>query len=197
MTVEARIKPTGIADVPYIKRILALDVGGNYQLSVWRGDSAAFPAFTPPTGIASIALWLKPVDSHGGNAWKPVLTNYSAYPIQSDHWYRVKAVWNSDKFGGIANQPYVHADIFIDDEGTDGLGTGESWTGYRNATDDTQGYLDAARLLYTADEISTASGLFSIGVNANNHANNLFEGQIDWLTWEDVADYTGVDDPPN
>jgi hypothetical protein len=197
MTLEARIKPTGIVSTPHIQRILARDTGGNYQLSVWRGDPAVFPAFTPPTGVASIAFWLKTVDAHGGNVWKPVLTDYSAFPIVSDHWYRIKAVWNSDKAGGVANQPYVQADIFIDDEGTDGLGTGENWVGYRNATDDTQGYLDAARVLYTNDEISPANGVFSIGVNANNHANHLFTGQIDWITWEAVADYTGIDDPPN
>ncbi len=197
LTLETRIKPTGIADVPYIKRILARDTGGNYQLSVWRGDSAAFPAFTPPTGVASIAFWLRVVDAHGGNLWKPVLTDYSAFPIVSDHWYRIKVVWNSDKSGGIANQPYVQADIFIDDEGTDGLGTGENWTGYRNATNATQSYLDAARILYTGDEITRANSVFAIGVNSNNNANNLFNGQIDWITWEEIADYTGVDDPPN
>ncbi|MCU7905064.1 MAG: hypothetical protein KZQ76_04260, partial [Candidatus Thiodiazotropha sp. (ex Epidulcina cf. delphinae)] len=196
-TIEVRIKPTGIDSNPYITRILARDGGNNYQVSVWRGDSAAFPAFTPPTGVASIALWLKPGDAHGGTVWKPVLTDYSQYPIVSDHWYRVKAVWNSNKPGGVADQPYVQADIFVDDEGTDGLGTGENWVGYRNATNAAQSYLDATRLLYTGDIITAVNGPFAIGVNVNNHANNLFNGLIDWVTWQGAADYTGVDDPPN
>ncbi|MCU7918539.1 MAG: hypothetical protein KZQ95_09305 [Candidatus Thiodiazotropha sp. (ex Epidulcina cf. delphinae)] len=197
-TIEVRIQPTGIDINPYIKRILAKDSGGNYQLSVWRADNpTAFPAFTPPAGVASIALWVKPTDAHGGTVWKPVLTDYSQYPIVSDHWYRVKAVWNSNKPGGVANQPYVQADIFVDDEGTDGLGTGENWVGYRNATNATQSYQTSNRQLYTGDIITAVNGSFAIGVNVNNHANNLFNGLIDWVTWQDAADYTGVDDPPN
>jgi hypothetical protein len=35
--------------------------------------------------------------------------------------------------------------------------------------------------------------LFSIGCNVNNHANNIFLGLIDWITWQDVVDYSGVD----
>lgn len=196
-TIEARIRPAGIGVSPYITRILARDAGGNYQLSVWRGNPAAFPAFTPPAGVASIALWVKPQDAHGGTAWKPVLTDYSQYPIVSDHWYRIKVVWNSHKPGGTANQPYVPADIFLDDEGTDGNGTGESWAGYRNATNAAQSYLDTNRQLYTDDTISPASGPFAIGVNVNNHANHIFNGLIDWITWQGSADYGGVDDPPN
>ncbi len=196
-TVEARIKPTGIGSAIYISRILAHDNGYNYQMSVWRGDSATFPAFTPPAGVASIALWVKPLDAHGGLVWKPVLTDYTNFPIMSDHWDRIKAVWNSDKAGGLTNQPYVQADIFIDDEGTDGLGTGENWAGYRNATNNAQSYLDSTRLLYTGDAIDSFNGPISIGVNVNNRANNLFNGQIDWVKWQGSADYTGVDDPPN
>jgi hypothetical protein len=196
-TVEVRVKPSGIDVAPYITRILARDSGGNYQLSVWRGDSALYPAFTPPAGVASIAFWVRPVNIHGGLAWKPVLTDYTQYPIVSDHWYRVKVVWNSNKAGGTADQPYVQADIFLDDEGTDGAGSGENWAGYRNATNANQTYVDATRQLYTGDEITAVNGPFAIGVNINNHANNLFNGLVDWVSWQGVADYTGVDDPPN
>ncbi len=196
-TIEMRIKPTGIGIDPYIKRILAKDTGNNYQVSVWRGNPAVFPAFTPPSGVASIALWVKPEDNHGEKAWKPVLTDYAQYPIQSDHWYRVKVVWNSDKAGGTPGAHFVPADIFIDDEGTDGNGAGEAWTGYRNATNAAQSYLPSNQQFYTGDTITSVSGPFAIGVHVNNNANLRFNGLIDWITWQGSADYSGVDDPPN
>ncbi|MCU7920981.1 MAG: hypothetical protein KZQ95_21875 [Candidatus Thiodiazotropha sp. (ex Epidulcina cf. delphinae)] len=197
-TIEARIRPTGIGSANYVTRVLAKDNGNNYQVSVWRNNtSGAFPGFAAPDGVASIALWVKLVDRHGGTAWKPVLTDYSQYPIVSDHWYRVKVVWNSDKSGGVVGQPFVPADIFIDDEGTDGAGTGENWVGYRNATNASQSYRAANRQFYTGDEILATNGPFSIGVNVNNHAKHLFNGLIDWVKWQDSADYSGVDDLPN
>jgi hypothetical protein len=196
-TIEARFKPTAIGSDPYITRILARDAGGNYQVSVWRGDPSVFPAFTPAAGVASIALWLKPENAHGGKVWKVVLTDYTQFPIVSDHWYRVKVVWNSDKPGGTPGQPYVQADIFLDDEGTDGNGTGENWTGYRNATNAAQSYLDTSRLLYTGDTITPVSGPFAVGVNVNNNTRHIFNGLIDWVSWQETADYSGVDDPPN
>jgi hypothetical protein len=197
LTVEARFKPTAIGTDPYITRILARDTGGNYQVSVWRGNPSAFPAFTPPAGVASIALWLKPENAHGGKVWKVVLTDYTQFPIVSDHWYRVKVVWNSDKPGGTPDQPYVQADIFLDDEGTDGNGAGEQWTGFRNATNAAQSYVDASRLLYAGDTITPNSGPFAIGVNVNNNTKHIFNGLLDRVTWEKAADYSGVDDPPN
>ncbi len=27
--------------------------------------------------------------------------------------------------------------------------------------------------------------------------NTIFKGLIDWVSWKPVADYSGVDDPPN
>ncbi|MCU7904868.1 MAG: hypothetical protein KZQ76_03270, partial [Candidatus Thiodiazotropha sp. (ex Epidulcina cf. delphinae)] len=197
-TIEARIRPTGIGSANYITRILAKDNGNNYQLSVWRNNtSGAFPGFAAPDGVASIALWVKLVDRHGGTAWKPVLTDHSLYPIVSDHWYRVKVVWNSDKPGGVVDQPFVQADIFLDDEGTDGAGAGENWVGYRNATNDSQSYRAANRQFYTGDEIKATNGPFSIGVNVNKHTKHLFNGLIDWVKWQGSADYSGVDDLPN
>jgi hypothetical protein len=49
------------------------------------------------------------------------------------------------------------------------------------------------QFLQTDDEINTNDGAFSIGCNVNNHANNVFLGLIDWITWEDVVNYSGVD----
>lgn len=179
-TLEVRIKPTGLAGVTgnYIGRVLAKNgaAGENYQMSVWRkNDPANFPNYTAPGGVASIAFWVKPVDAHGGNTWKPVMTDYAAYPIVSDHWYRVKVLWNSGKTGGIPG------DIFVDDQGTDGNDTGENWSGFVNATDADQSQLTAAYKLYEGDVIQASDGDFTVGCNANNHANNVFNGLIDWI----------------
>lgn len=43
-------------------------------------------------------------------------------------------------------------------------------------------------------EIATVEG--HIGTNWNNGA-QLFKGLIDWVKWEPIADYTGLDDVPN
>jgi hypothetical protein len=188
MTIEARIKPTGLeGTADYIKRILARDAGGNYQISVWRNNS--FENYNAPTDTASIALWVNVVENHGGNNWKVVLSDYDACPIVSDHWYQVKVEWNSNKAGGTPGQFFVPADIHIDDQGTDGLGANKNWSGSANCTNAAQSYKSAdAAKLYTGDEITTTNGALTIGANVNNHANNVFEGLIDWITWKDSVD---------
>ncbi|MBI5408464.1 MAG: hypothetical protein HZA14_03765, partial [Nitrospirae bacterium] len=190
MTLETRIKPSGLDTVTgstdYIRRILDRTGGGNYQLSVWRDmANTYFPDFTPPDYVASIALWVNVVDAHGGNNFKPVLTNYTTCPIQNDHWYQIKAVWNTNKPGGAPDQFFVPAGIYVDDQGTDGNGAGESWPGYVDCTDSSQSYNADSRKLYTGDSILIGNGDFVIGANAANHANNLFNGLIDWITWKD------------
>ncbi len=185
MTLEARVKPTGIGVDNYVKRVLARDNGGaNYQMSVWRNPS--WENYNPPDNVASIAFWVKMVDSHDGNSWKPVLTDYTNFPIVSDHWYQIRIVWNSDKASGIPG------DIYVDDQGTDGLDTGENWAGYANATDSTQSQLTSEQYMVTGDEIAISNGNFAIGCNVNNNANNVFAGEIDWVSWKSNADYTGV-----
>jgi len=192
MTVEARVKPTGIglAAENYIRRILARDSGGNYQLSVWRNNNSAanFPNFSAPDYTASIALWLSPQDTHDGHNWKLVLSDYTACPITNDHWYQIKAVWNSNKPGGVPGQFFVPADIYIDDQGTDGNGSNENWAGYANCTNAEQSYLVDEKKLYTGDMIKPSSGNFAIGVNRGNLTGNLFNGLIDWISWRDTAD---------
>jgi len=196
MTIEARIKPTGLAGTSnYIRRIMERNSGNaNYQFSVWRNNSAYPGLFNAPSGEASIALWVSPVDSHGGNAWKPVLTNYTGAktgsenncPIVSDHWYLVKAVWNTSKAGGTPGQFFTPADIYIDDQGTDGAGAGEGWAGYINCTDSDQSLKTDVVKFYTNDQINTASGIFRIGSTVSG--GNLFNGLIDWITWKDTVD---------
>ena len=178
LTIEARFRPTGMAGTAnYVRRIFARDSGGaGYQLSVWRNNGWA--TYNAPSGEASIAFWVRPKDNHGGKNWKPVLTLYSACPIVSDHWYRVKVVWDSDKNSGIP------CDITVDDQGTDGLGSGEKWTGTLNCTDTTGSLAAADQRLSQGDEIAPADGDFTIGCNVNNHANNVFNGLIDWISWQ-------------
>jgi hypothetical protein len=176
ITLEARIRPTGMSGAGnYIRRIFSR---GNYQMSVWRNNT--WGSYNAPSGTASIAFWVQVVNAHGGNAWKPVLTNYTTCPIVSDHWYQVRTVWNSTKPGGVPGQFFVPADIWIDDQGTDGSGAGENWPGEANCTRADQAYhLDASRL-YTEDAINRANSAFTIGANVNNYT-NVFNGLIDWI----------------
>ncbi|MBI4697481.1 MAG: hypothetical protein HY758_00800 [Nitrospirae bacterium] len=204
MTIETRIKPTGLGGTGnYVRRILARDGSGNYQISVWRNNSAnnigvgGSPAgqFNAPSGEASIALWINPVDAHGGSSWKPVLTNYSGAatgsenncPIVSDHWYLVKAVWDTNKPGGIPGQPFTPADIYVDDQGTDGNGAGENWAGYINCTDSDESLKATAVKFYTGDVINYVNGNFAIGTSRSDPTSNLFNGLIDWITWKDTV----------
>ncbi|MBI5117515.1 hypothetical protein HZA56_13650 [Candidatus Poribacteria bacterium] len=188
LTIETRIMPVGIGTATYIGRILARDGTGNYQMSVWRNTS--WPTYQPPANVASIAFWVNPVDKHGGDAWKPVLTDYNACPIVSNHWYRVRLVWNSAKASGIP------ADIYVDDQGTDGNDTGQLWTGCPNCTDSDQSQIPTTKWLYVGDEIWPADGPIAIGANVNILANNLFCGFIDWIVWQDFANYSSVSPPP-
>lgn len=191
LALEVRLKPVGLeGTATYIRRIFARDSGNqNYQLSIWRNNSL-FPDYNAPSGTASIAFWVSPVDKHGGVAWKPILTDYSTHPIVSDHFYRIKVVWNSSKIGSIP------VNIFVDDEGTDGNGLSENWQGYVDATDSDQSLVPSDRRLYEGDKITMADGDFVIGSNVNNHNNNVLNGLIDWIKWQGVVDYSGVDNPP-
>ncbi len=183
MTLEARIQPTGadmIGNAKYVQRILGRDSGGaNYQMSVWRNNS--WDNYEAPDDTTSIALWVRPVDAHGGTGWKVVLTDYDLCPIVQNHWYDIKAVWNSDKVGAMPG------DIWVEDQGTDGLGAGQNWAGEINCTDSDQSQVTSDRYLEEGDEIMPADGSFTIGANTNNNANNHFEGLIDWIIWDDTA----------
>jgi hypothetical protein len=187
LTLEARIKPTGITTgtTTYARRIFAKDWGGNYQTTVFRNNtSTALPNFNAPDGRASIAFWLDTVDNHGGQEWKVVLTDHSLCPIVSDHWYVVKVVWNSAKPGGTPGQPFVPADISIEDQGTLGTYNDNLWAGSVNCTNVNQTYhgTNNTAKLYTGDVIYAVDSPFSIGVNAGA-SGNWFLGQIDWIKW--------------
>jgi predicted CXXCH cytochrome family protein len=180
MTVEARVKPTGIGTDNYITRILARDGGGNFQLSVWRNNN--WTNYNAPDDTASIALWVYPLPAVG-NAWKPVLTDYDLCPIINDHWYKIKAVWDSDIVSAMPSR------IFVDDQGTDGSGTGENWDGYIDCTNSGQTYNDPlTQIINEGDTIKKNDGSFAIGINRNNLSGNNFNGLIDWIIWKDSVD---------
>jgi hypothetical protein len=197
MTIETRIKPTGISTEDSIRRIFDKEGGSGYELQVWRNTSKPdkFPNFNPPDNVATIALWTIPADSHGGDPWKVMLSDYTTCPITNDHWYEVKVVWNSSKAGGIPGQPFVPGEIYIDDQGTDGAsepvaGAGENWSGYMDCTHADQSYLADSKKLYTGDEMIAGDGDFAIGANTTKllKGGNHFNGLIDWITWKDSAD---------
>ncbi|MBI5342301.1 MAG: hypothetical protein HZB63_03130 [Deltaproteobacteria bacterium] len=189
LTLEARIKPASMAGTAnYTGRVFAKDTSTNYQMTVWRinGGTCA-TSYSAPSGTGSIAFWVAVDNAYGGNAWKPVLTDYTACPIVSDHWYQVKVVWDSAKSGGTPGQPFVPADIFVEDQGTDGNGAGKSWTGSVNCTKADQSYHGANCKLYTGDTIKASDSIFAIGCAAGTLGNNKFQGYIDWIKWYDSA----------
>jgi hypothetical protein len=125
-----------------------------------------------------------------------VLTNYQGAktgsendcPIVSDHWYLVKAVWNTNKPGGIPGQYFTPADIYIDDQGTDGNGAGESWGGYINCTDSDQSLKTDTAKFYTNDYITAVNSSFAIGANTSSTTTLRFNGLIDWVKWQDAVE---------
>ena len=82
----------------------------------------------------------------------------------------MSAVWDSSK------ETSVPCDIYVDDQGTDGHGTGERWPGVANATDATETLKPANRHFWPHDEILVGEKHFTIGANVNNHANNKYDG---------------------
>lgn len=174
LTLEARFQPAVVDNgtESTIQRLF-LKNGDNYQVSVWRNTSSAWPFFAPPPGVASIAFWVKPLDAHGGQAWKPALTDYTACPVVAGHWYHVKVVWDSYEVGGIP------VDIYLDDQGEDGAGAGEAWSGLVNCTDSDQSQLDPDRWLYEGDRIASGGGTQHIGTTAGHTL--TFNGLIDWI----------------
>jgi len=134
-----------------------------------------------------------------GDWWKQVSSD-DAFPIITGHWYIVRIVFNTDK-------PRLTVDIFADDLGTDGSGTGELWVGYKNITNpDPEESAGCKWAAIPGLIMETEDQYLYIGDNSfharpgqddqGDHRNNMLKGKIDWFSWKPVADYTGVDDPP-
>ncbi len=196
MTIEARIKPTGIpgGTENSFRRIFDKEQGASYgyELQIFRNltKPERFPTFNPPDNVASIALWVTPLDKRtpANNGWKPVLSDYDLCPITNDHWYLVKVVWDSDKVGGTPGQFFVPADIYIDDQGPNGDDVGESWSGYINCTDADQSYVIDDWKFWTGDRIGGGDGPYVIGAASHNveKGNLQFNGLIDWIKWSNI-----------
>lgn len=219
LTIEARIKPTTIpADTTSsdVRRIFARTGSGwNYQMSVWRTPTATYPNFRPASGVSSIAFWFM---ANTEGLFQPALTNYTSCPILNNHWYKVRAVFNSSNAG-------IPVTIYVDDQGTSGSDdASQAWSGYANCTKADQSYLTGATYNSCATitdcgadgdacKIDTGAAIrvsdwdtnigidYSIGIDAggiNNAApayNNTFGGNIDWVSYQKGADYSGVTPP--
>ncbi len=182
VTLEVRFQPDIVddGDDNTIQRLFAKD-GNNYQMSIWRKVGVDWnPPFSPPSGVASLAFWVQPLDNHGGQTWKLVLTDYDACPIQAGHWYRAQIVWDSDMAGGVEGQPFVPAVFYVDDQGPAGDDAGEAWSGFADCTDADQSQLPTDRWLYTGDEMIFEQNNMHIG--ANQAHTMLLDGRIDYVT---------------
>jgi predicted CXXCH cytochrome family protein len=151
-----------------------------------------------------------PADPYTGNDARmhQMSSDIDQYPIYNNHWYLIRVVFNSDK-SNVSGSNGTPVDIYIDDQGTDahlyeanpdpGNPTlnpdYEQWAGYKNATKRIRGSSSCRWGALPGDVINDTSDSSHIGSNWN-HAAQLFEGQIDWVTWQPVADYTGVTDGP-
>ena len=125
-------------------------------------------------------------------AWmKQVSTDIDTYPIVSNHWYRMRVVFNSTK-------TRVPIDIWVDDKGTDGNDAGELWAGYINiAKPDPVDSGGCKWMAQPGDEMESENQLTYIGSPPNHNNTHLFDGLIDWVLWKPDADYAGVDDGPH
>ncbi|MCP4590388.1 MAG: hypothetical protein GY842_06575, partial [bacterium] len=145
-----------------------------------------------------------PDDDYSGAdaAMHQISTDIDQWPIVSNHWYQVKVVFNSDK-SEVSGSDGTPADIFVDDQGTDGSHTDQLWDGYVNASRTINGSSSCKWGALPGDYVRTIDKFTAIGDNLNHgdipgdSGNLMFKGQIDWLIWQPVADYSGVDDPPS
>ncbi len=140
-----------------------------------------------------------PADPYTGNDARmhQISSSIEDYPLYNNHWYLIRVVFNSDKTN-IAGSDGTPVDIFIDDQGTTGADdVSQVWTGYKNATVGIKGSSSCKWGALPGDYIEYwTNNDSSIGTNWSNAAQQ-FDGQIDWVTWKPVADYSGVSDPPN
>ncbi len=95
-------------------------------------------------------------------------------------------------------------DIWADDQGINGDDVGQLWNGFINiARPDPESSGGCRWLSQPGDEMLDEDQMTYVGDNRGNNdvpgaANNtIFKGLIDWVNWKPVADYSGVDDPPN
>ncbi|MHC4065565.1 MAG: hypothetical protein ACYSUI_13860, partial [Planctomycetota bacterium] len=223
ITVEARVRPTevdrGVADNTFNRiferrrNLLVTILNTDY-----RGDDIPSRA-----GRASIEVKYRvdnasrhtcphpqwPDDPYVGNDVKmhQISSDIELFPIVDGHWYTIRVVFNSDK-ADVPGSDGTPVDVFIDDEGADGLNSPnptpldpslnpdfEQWPGYANATRSINGSSSCKWGALPGDFIEYRDDSSHIGASQNH--NQPFEGQIDWLIWQPIADYSGVDESPH
>jgi hypothetical protein len=144
-----------------------------------------------------------PEDTYTGNdaRWHQISSDVDTYPVVDGHWYKIKVVFNSDK-SGIPGSNGTPVDIFMDDQGENGNGLNENWTGYVNVSR-TINESSTCRwgalpgdFMATEDQFSFIGDNFSHDDIPGDSSNQLFKGRVDWITWAPEADYSGVDDSP-
>ena len=134
-------------------------------------------------------------------------SDIDVFPVVNDHWYLIRVVFNADK-SDVLGSNGTPVDIFIDDQGVDGTDLPnptpaepslnpdyEQWAGYVNTTKAINHSSSCRWGALPGDVIEFRSDSAHIGASWNH--NQDFAGQIDWLIWEPVADYSGVDDWPH
>jgi hypothetical protein len=223
LTIEARVKPfevdRGVGDNTFNRvferrrTILVTILNTDY-----RGDDVPARA-----GKASIEVKYRvdagsrhtcphpqwPADPYVGDDARmhQMSSDIDQFPIGVGHWYQIKVVFNSDK-SDVAGSNGTPVDIFIDDQGENGLNEPnptpwdptlspeyEQWPGYVNATLMINECSSCRWGALPGDFLELRDDTAHIGA-AWSH-NQPFEGQIDWIVWEPIVDYSGVDDPPH
>jgi len=150
---------------------------------------------TPPPNVT-------PLDVSGlghGQYNKEIYGDVATCPIVQDHWYRVRLVYNADRKGS------VPADIFAEDQGTDGAGTNANWSGYISCT---QAHLQdeewqlSEGIINKQDPWVPKTHDITLGSNNNEKAalgrdtRGVNEDALmDWFSYKPIADYTGLDVP--
>jgi hypothetical protein len=173
LVLSARFKTDVVDSTPSsnttVTRVFATTSTGGYQMSVWRNKT--WSTYQPPDGVASIAFWMK---SQATGAWHVTLTDYKTCGVVAGHWYEVTIDWDSAKAGRIPG------DIFVDDQGTDGNGAGELWSGTVNCTDLDQDTIQASSRTVAGEKMSSGGIGPVIGANPTTYS-NPFKGLVDWV----------------
>jgi hypothetical protein len=146
-------------------------------------------------------LW--PDDTYTGNdaRWHQISSDIDQWPLLANHWYKVKVVFNSDNTSG-GGDDGAPVDIFLDDQGETGLDdVTQLWEGYVNASKSIQDSSSCRWGAKPGDYIATENQPAFIGTprppgSGIHAATHIFDGDIDWVTWKPIADYSDVQGAP-
>jgi hypothetical protein len=114
-------------------------------------------------------------DPYTGNdaRWHQISSDIDQWPIVDNHWYEISVTFST------GTDPPVS--IYIDDQGEDGDGVGELWSGNANATKTINESSSCRWGALPDDYIALEDQPTFIGSSPGY--SQLFSGQIDWVTW--------------